>query len=170
MDRNYTNYIKLPFKVLRTHNDLYYPITNPNVIRRNYSFRKDKIIQQSVLLDLGKVCLLSKLHFKPSHPKIVKIEIGNDDEQNKKKKVFITIENEIEIVGGVDRVMNIGSLPCRYLKITFLKGCPIMDYSTIELYGFKVNELQKIFKEDTIDLIYYNSYNFIYECNEPEDN
>ena len=39
------------------------------------------------------------------------------------------MENEIEIVRGKTKIVGIGSLPCRYLKLTFLKGCPIMDYS-----------------------------------------
>ena len=69
--------------------------------------------------------LLSKTHIKPSHPKIIRIEIAKVN----KEKEFIEVENEIDIVGGKTKIVGIGSLPCRYLKLTFLKGCPIMDYS-----------------------------------------
>ena len=55
MDRGqeYYSLVKLPYKIIRTKDDLYYPIVNPNVIRRDFSFREDKIIQQSVILDVG---------------------------------------------------------------------------------------------------------------------
>ena len=93
---------------------------------------------------------------RPSHPKIIKIEIS------KNLKSFITLEKEIEIVGGKRRIIDIGSLPGRYLKITFLKGCPIMDYSTVELFGILIKDIQLILNEDTMNLIYYKTYDFLY--------
>ena len=156
LEQSYYQLTKLPFKVLRHKNDHYYPIVNPSVIRRNFSFRTDKIIQQSVIFGLGQIVLLSKLHIRPSHPKIIKIEIS------KNLKSFITLEKEIEIVGGKRRIIDIGSLPGRYLKITFLKGCPIMDYSTVELFGILIKDIQLILNEDTMNLIYYKTYDFLY--------
>ena len=107
--------------------------------------------------------LLSKLHIKPSHPKIIKIEIGIDEPNNKKNIKFITLQDEIEVVGGKIRVVTLGSLPCRYVRITFLKGCPIMDYKTIELYGIIKKDMQQKFTENMQDLLFYNTYNFIYD-------
>lgn len=158
MEKSYYQLSKLPYKILRQKNDHYYPIVNPSVIRRNYSFRSDKIIQQSVLFDLYGELLLSKIHFKPSHPKIIRIEIAKVN----KEKEFIELESEIEIVGGKTRIVDIGSLPCRYLKITFLKGCPIMDYSTVEVYGMKIKDIQFLLNEDTRDLIYHKTNDFLY--------
>lgn len=155
-EQSYYQLTKLPFKVLRQKNDHYYPIVNPSVIRRNFSFRTDKIIQQSVIFDLGQVVLLSKLHIKPSHPKIIKIEIS------KNLNNYVTLEKEIEVVGGKRRIIDIGSLPGRYLKITFLKGCPIMDYSTVELFGILIKDIQLILNEDTMNLIYYKTDDFLY--------
>lgn len=163
MERTYSQLTKIPFKPVRFLNDHYYPISNPTVIRRDFSYREDKIIQQKLLLDLMQTVLLAKLHIKPSHPKIVKIEIGIDNPDNPKKQKFITIEDEIEVVGGRLRVVTLGSLPCRYLRITFLKGCPIMDYKTIELFGVVKKDMQKNFTEDLQDLLYYNPYDFIYD-------
>ena len=160
MDRaqEYYSLVKLPYKIIRTRNDLYYPIVNPNVIRRDFSFREDKIIQQSVILDVGETLLISKIHIQPSHPKIIKLEIS----EKLNKDSFITLENELEVIGGKLRVVNLGSLPCRYLKITYLKGCPIMDYNTVELYGMHVEDIQAKLTEDAKNILYEKSYNFIY--------
>ena len=116
MEQSYYQLSKIPFKVIRKANDHFYPIVNPTVIRRNYSYRSDKIIQQSVILDLEQILLISKMHIQPSYPKIIKLEISKD------MKNYIVIEKETEIVGGKRRVIEIGSLPARYIKITFLKG------------------------------------------------
>jgi hypothetical protein len=160
MDRGqeYYSLVKLPYKIIRTKNDLYYPIVNPNVIRRDFSFREDKIIQQSVILDVGELLLISKIHIKPSHPKIIRIEIS----EKLNKECFITLQDELEVIGGKLRVINIGSLPCRYLKITYLKGCPIMDYNTLELYGMHVEDIQAKLTEDAKNILYEKSYGFIY--------
>ena len=160
MDRaqEYYSLVKLPYKIIRTRNDLYYPIVNPNVIRRDFSFREDKIIQQSVILDVGETLLISKIHIQPSHPKIIKLEIS----EKLNKDSFITLESELEVIGGKLRVVNLGSLPCRYLKITYLKGCPIMDYNTVELYGMHVEDIQAKSTEDAKNILYEKSYNFIY--------
>jgi hypothetical protein len=160
MDRaqEYYSLVKLPYKIIRTRNDLYYPIVNPNVIRRDFSFREDKIIQQSVILDVGETLLISKIHIQPSHPKIIKLEIS----EKLNKDSFITLESELEVIGGKLRVVNLGSLPCRYLKITYLKGCPIMDYNTVELYGMHVEDIQAKLTEDAKNILYEKSYNFIY--------
>ena len=160
MDRaqEYYSLVKLPYKIIRTRNDLYYPIVNPNVIRRDFSFREDKIIQQSVILDVGETLLISKIHIQPSHPKIIKLEIS----EKLNKDSFITLESELEVIGGKLRVVNLGSLPCRYLKITYLKGCPIMDYNTVELYGMHVEDIQAKLTEDAKNILYGKSYNFIY--------
>ena len=160
MDRaqEYYSLVKLPYKIIRTRNDLYYPIVNPNVVRRDFSFREDKIIQQSVILDVGETLLISKIHIQPSHPKIIKLEIS----EKLNKDSFITLESELEVIGGKLRVVNLGSLPCRYLKITYLKGCPIMDYNTVELYGMHVEDIQAKLTEDAKNILYEKSYNFIY--------
>ena len=160
MDRGqeYYSLVKLPYKIIRTKDDLYYPIVNPNVIRRDFSFREDKIIQQSVILDVGELLLISKIHIQPSHPKIIKLEIS----EKLNKDSFITLESEFEVIGGKLRVVNLGSLPCRYLKITYLKGCPIMDYNTVELYGMHVEDIQAKLTEDAKNILYEKSYSFIY--------
>ena len=157
MEQSYYQLSKIPFKVIRKANDHFYRIVNPTVIRRNYSYRSDKIIQQSVILDLEQILLISKMHIQPSYPKIIKLEISKD------MKNYIVIEKETEIVGGKRRVIDIGSLPARYIKITFLKGCPIMDYSTIEIFGIRIKDIQQIMSEDTMNLIYYQTYDFLYK-------
>jgi hypothetical protein len=147
---------KIKYKLLRLKNDKYYPIVNPTVIRRDYSYREDKIIQQSIVLDLEGIILLSKIHIKPCYPKIIKIQIGID------LKNLITIEYELEVVGGKLRIVNVGSLPIRFLKMTFLKGCPIMDYKTVELFGIHPQDIQHKYTKEIEDIMFSNTYGFLY--------
>jgi hypothetical protein len=147
---------KIKYKLLRLKNDKYYPIVNPTVIRRDYSYRDDKIIQQSIVLDLEGIILLSKIHIKPCYPKIIKIQIGID------LKNLITIEDELEVVGGKLRIVNVGSLPIRFLKMTFLKGCPIMDYKTVELFGIHPQDIQHKYTKEIEDIMFSNTYGFLY--------
>ena len=37
-----------------------------------------------------------------------------------------------------------------------------MDYSTVELYGMEPRHIHKILSEDTIDLLYNQTYTFLY--------
>jgi hypothetical protein len=41
----------------------------------------------------------------------------------------ILVEKHVHIPHGKQRVLKIGSLPCRYLKIVMQQGAPFLDYS-----------------------------------------
>lgn len=148
----------IPYEIIRKKNDKFYKIVDPTKIRRDYSWRNDKIIQQSTLFDLKELVLLSNIHIKPSYPKVIKIEISSEE-----KGPFVCIENEIEVIGGCLRIVKVGSLPCRYLRMTFLKGCPIMDFKTVQLFGMQMSDMPNKLDEDSIDLLFYSSYNFLYK-------
>lgn len=154
----YNTLTLIPYEIIRKKNDKFYKIVDPTKIRRDYSWRHEKIIQQRTLFDFRNLVLLSNVHIKPSHPKVIKLEISSEE-----NGPFICIEKEIEVIGGCLRIVKVGSLPCRFLRMTFLKGCPIMDFSTVQLYGMQMSDMPSKLNDDSIDLLFYSSYNFLYK-------
>lgn len=157
---NYINLDKLNFKVIRRKDDNFYKIVDNTKIRRNYSFTSEEIIKQSTLFDLGEMFLLSKIHIRDSNLMKMKIEISSS-----LQGPWVSVENDITIVSGKIRVLKIGSLPCRYFRLTVIKGCPIMDFNKIECFGLNINDIKSKYDEDTLDMLYYNSYDLIYRKN-----
>ena len=80
---------------------------------------------------------------------------------------FIPIEQDMVVVSGKIRVLKIGSLPCKYFKLTIVKGSPIMDFKSMECYGLNINDIKNKFDEETLDLLLYNTYDIIYR--KPDD-
>lgn len=154
---NYINLDKLKFKVVRRKDDNFYKIVDNTKIRRNYSFSSEEIIKQSTLFDLGEMFLLSKIHISDSNLMKMKIEIAPS-----LQGPWVAVENDITIVSGKIRVLKIGSLPCRFFRLTVIKGCPIMDFNKIECWGLNINDIKSKYDEDTLDMLYYNSYDLIY--------
>lgn len=154
---NYINLDKLKFKVVRMKDDNFYKIVDNTKIRRNYSFTSEEIIKQSTLFDLGDMFLLSKVHIRDSNLMKMKIEIAPS-----LQGPWVAVENDITIVSGKIRVLKIGSLPCRFFRLTVIKGCPIMDFKKIECFGLNINDIKSKYDEDTLDMLYYNSYDLIY--------
>jgi len=147
----------IPFKILKEVNDNYYTIIQPEKIRRNLSWRTEPIIEQKILFDLNELCLLSKIHIYDANVMKLDLEIAKDIEGP-----FIKIQQEMEIVSGKVRILKIGSLPCRYFRIKIKKGCPIMDFKKIECYGLLINEIKNKYDEETLDILFYNTYDIIY--------
>lgn len=153
----YKNLDPLPFKIHRDEKDNFYKITDSSKIRRDVSWRTDKIIEQSTIFDLNELCLLSRIHFKDAKVMRIDLEIASDV-----VGPFIKIERDMEIVSGKIRIIKVGSLPCRFFKIKVTKGCSIMDYSKVECYGLHINDIKNKYDEDTLDILFYNSYDLIY--------
>lgn len=154
---DYINLDRLKFKIIRRKDDNFYKIVDNTKIRRNYSFTSEEIIKQSTLFDLGEMYLLSKIHIKESNLMKLKIEISPNIQGP-----WVAVENDLIIVSGKIRVLNIGSLPCRFFRLTVVKGCPIMDFTKVECYGLNINDIKSKYDEDTLDMLYYNSYDLIY--------
>lgn len=147
----------LPYKVIRQKDDNFYKLADPTKLRRNWPWKTDVIVQQRTLFDLNEMCLLSRIHLKPSNLMKIKIEIATEI-----KGPYIVIEKDLELTAGKLRVVKIGSLPCRYFRITTLKGCPFSEYSSIKCYGMQVNGVKDKYDEETLDILYYNSYDLLY--------
>ena len=154
----YINLDKLTFKVIRKSNDNFFKIENSDKIRRNLSWQKEVIMPQSTIFDLGDINMLSRIHIRNSNIMKINIEIAKDEEGP-----FYTIEQNMTVVSGKIRIIKIGSLPCKFLKITVVKGSPLMNYQNFEFYGTKFTDLNNRYDAETLELIYYSVYNFIYK-------
>ncbi len=153
----YNNLDLLPFKVVRTNNDNFYNIVSEDKIRRNLSWRTEKIIEQSTIFDLGDLCLLSRIHILDANVMRINLEISPDE-----NGPYVKVTQDMEIVSGKIRILKVGSLPCRFFKIKVTKGCNIQDYKKIECYGLQINDIKTKYDEDTLDILFYNSYDLIY--------
>jgi hypothetical protein len=153
---DYVNLDRLKFSVIRKKNDRFYKINDNTKIRRNFPWHTESP-NQSTLYDLGNLCLLSRVHFVDQKIMKVKVEIAEYE-----NGPFISIDNELTVISGGVRVLKIGSLPCRYLRITILKGHTIMDFSKVECYGVALENIKDKYDEETLDLLFYNSYDLIY--------
>jgi hypothetical protein len=158
----YQNLDPLPFTVIKEYSDNYHKLVD-NKIRRNLSWKTEKIIEQSVLLDLQELCLLSRIHIKDAKVMRVDLEIASDE-----NGMFIKVERDMEIVSGKIRIVKVGSLPCRFLRIRVKKGCPITDFSKIECFGLHINDIKNKYDEETLDILFYNAYDLIYSQNSSE--
>lgn len=160
----YINLDKLAFKVIRKKNDNFTLINNSDKIRRNMAWSKELFSPQSTLFDLGDLYLLSRVHIKNSNMMRLKFEVSNNEEGP-----FVKVESDILVITGKIRVIKIGSLPCRYFRITILRGGPIMDFSRIECYGLHINDVKTKFDDDTLEILYYNSYDLLYDKEQKDE-
>jgi hypothetical protein len=153
----YNNLDSLPFQVVRTNNDNFYNIVSENKIRRNLSWQTEKIVQQSTIFDLGDLCLLSRIHILDANVMRINLEVSPD-----LNSPFVKVAQDMDIVSGKIRILKVGSLPCRYFRIKVTKGCNIQDYKKIECFGLQINDIKNKYDEDTLDILFYNSYDLIY--------
>jgi len=144
--------------VIRKKNDNYFKIENPDKSRRNLCWKTEVILPQSTLFDLGDVNMLSRIHIRNSNIMKINIEIAKDEEGP-----FVMVEQNMTIVSGKIRVIKMGSLPCKYFRITVLKGSPLMKYENIECFGTKFTDLSNKYDAETMELIYYSVFNFVYK-------
>jgi hypothetical protein len=159
---DYINLERLKFGIIRKKDYSLYRLNDNTKIGRNYTGGAESPIQ-SILFDLKNMCLLSRIHLIDQKLMKVKLEISLDEDGP-----FISIENDMTIISGGLRVIKLGSLPCRYLRMTILKGHTIMDFSKVECYGLAIDKIKEKFDEDTIDILFYNSYDLIYGKSELE--
>lgn len=147
---------QLPFRVLRKPTDGFHNMVN-NVVNRSLSWRTEVVQKMSSLIDLGEVVMLSRVHFIKCRIMNIKIEISE-----KENGPFIEIFKDIIVVSGNIKVVKIGNLPCRFFRITVLKGSPIMDYTKLECYGMSVEHITTKYDTEDVDMLLYNPYSFIY--------
>jgi hypothetical protein len=158
---SYINLDKLPIKIIKQKED--YKFFQSDKIRRNLPWMDQPRVMQSVLLDTNELCLLSRIHIYDAKIMRVDIKIAADIEGP-----FVQIEKDMIIVSGKIRIVKIGSLPCRYIKITVTRGSPIVDTSKIECFGLHINDIKAKYDENTLEILFYNSYDLIYRQKESD--
>eukprot|EP00340_Litonotus_pictus_P004771 CAMPEP_0170533370 /NCGR_PEP_ID=MMETSP0209-20121228/81594_1 /TAXON_ID=665100 ORGANISM="Litonotus pictus, Strain P1" /NCGR_SAMPLE_ID=MMETSP0209 /ASSEMBLY_ACC=CAM_ASM_000301 /LENGTH=72 /DNA_ID=CAMNT_0010830965 /DNA_START=157 /DNA_END=372 /DNA_ORIENTATION=- len=70
----------------------------------------------------------------------IKIEISEKEEGP-----FIELFKDIMIISGNIRVIKIGNLPCRYFRISVLKGSPIQDFTKMECFGMTMQQMKSVY-------------------------
>lgn len=148
---------KLDFRVIRKKGDNFYPILNEDKQRRNLGMKATTIIQ-STLFELSELCLLSRIHFNNCNIMKISLEIAKEE-----KGPFIPVERDLLIVSGKKRILKVGSLPCKFFRIKVKEGSQLMKYGDISCYGMKHDSLKKKFDDETLELILYNTFSFLYD-------
>jgi hypothetical protein len=161
---DYINLDKLSPKVIRKDNDRFFKINDNTKIRRDFSWRTENNLNQSTLFDLKDLCLLSRIHLRDQKIMIIKLEIAENEQGP-----YVTVESELCVISGKVRVIKVGSLPCRYVRLTIKKGYPIMDFKKVEFFGLHINQIKDKYDEETLDILFYNTYDMIYRKEETEE-
>lgn len=146
----------LEFKIIRYIDDGFYNIVD-NSVRRNLNWKNEVILEQSTVLDFGELLMLSRIHFNKCKIMNIKLEVSEKEEGP-----FINLFKEMIIITGGIKVLKIGNIPCRYIKLTVLKGSPIQDFKRLECYGLTQTQMKEIYNDEMLKLLLYNTYNLIY--------
>jgi hypothetical protein len=158
---DYINLDLLPFTLIKGRNTM--SIVD-NSIRRNISdWKGEKTLEQVLLFDLKELCLLSRIHIYDAKVMRLDIEIAQDE-----NGVFIKIEQDYDIVSGLLRIVKVGSLPCRFVKMKVTKGSKINELKKIEFFGLHINDIKSKYDDDMLDILFYNAYDLIYSKNKEE--
>lgn len=148
---------KLEFEVIRKPDDGFYKMVD-NSIRRNLSWKTEVILPQSTLFDLGRVVMLSRIHFYNS--KIMDIRLSVSTEEN---GPFVNLFKDLIIISGNIRVLNVGNIPCRFFKVKVIRGSPLQEFNHVECFGMTLKDMQEIYDKETIELLLHSPYDLIYK-------
>lgn len=146
----------LPYEIKRYLDDGFYNMPD-NSVRRNLSWKTEYINKQSTVIDFGELCMISRLHFTKCKLMTVDIAIAEKEEGP-----FINLYRDMIIISGNIKVLKVGNLPGRFIKITVTKGSPIQDFSKLECFGLSMSQLKEVYSEDMLQILLYNTYSLIY--------
>ena len=147
----------LDYKVIRYLDDGYYNMTD-NSVRRNLNWNNEIINHQSTVIDFGDLSMVSRLHFHQCKIMSVDIEIAEKEEGP-----FMKIFKDMTIIAGNIKIVKVGNLPARYIKITVTKGSPIQDFNKLEVYGLSLDQMKNIYSMEMMEMLLYSTYNLIYK-------
>lgn len=152
---DYTIIKKLKFDVI-TYEDMFYKVVD-NAVLRNLNYKEQPVLFQSFVLKFKEVLMLSNIHFNQCKLVNIKLEISEYEEGP-----FVEVHKEITIISGNVKIVKVGNLPCKYAKISILKGSYIQDFTKLECYGLTTDNMEKIYNEDMIELLFLNPYKLLY--------
>jgi hypothetical protein len=114
----YQGQLELEYVVL---SGIYHNAQDVN-IRRNESWRHSVVLKQSQLLDLETMCLVSRIHITDMRVAHLNVYVSEFEDGP-----FMKVCDELEVVHGKERVIKVGCLPCRFVKIEMVKGVPLLE-------------------------------------------
>jgi len=156
VDKYYTTLEMLSFKHITNTVHKYYNDVDPS-IRRNESYRTAVVLKQVNILELDGMHLISRLHIEDMKVGVFCIAVAE-----KLAGPYITIEKNLYIPHGKERVVKIGSLPGRYIKITMMQGSPILDISKVKIFGMPYDKIKSMFGKDVEETIYKAPLDILY--------
>jgi hypothetical protein len=148
---------QLDYKIIRYLDDGYYNMTD-NSVRRNLNWKNEIINIQSTVIDMGDLSIISRLHFHQCKIMSVDIEIAEKEEGP-----FFKLFRDMTIIAGNIKIVKVGNLPARFIKITVIKGSPIQDFNKLEVFGLNLDQMKSIYTSDMMEILLYNTYNLIYK-------
>lgn len=101
--------------------------------------------------------LVSRLHIEDMKVGIFAISVAE-----KVHGPYVVVEKNLYIPHGKERIVKIGSLPCRYIKLTMKKGSPILDISKVKVYGMPYDKIKSKFGKDVEETIYKVPMDILY--------
>ena len=127
-------------------------------IRRNERWTDSIVLKQKVIFDLGSMAMLSKIHFYNMKVACINVYLAET-----RKGPFIKVCDKVTLPHGLERVIKVGGLPCRYMMLEMEKGAPLRDaYKNIELYGIYYKEMDNTLGDGFSDILFNNAYEIIY--------
>ena len=85
------------------------------------------------------------------------LEIANEENGE-----YILIGNEIKCTKDAMKAINIGFLPCRFIRITTQNDKPFPKPSTIKCYGFQAEYIQKKHGPENKEILYDRAEEILY--------
>ena len=120
----------LDMTYVETKNSKYHN-SKSDKIRRNEPWSEAVVLKQKCLFSFGgDMIMLSRVHFKDF--KVASLNIYISEFKN---GPFVKVCESIHLPHGNERVVKVGSLPCKYMMIEMEKGVPLLQLKKISAFG-----------------------------------
>lgn len=145
---------KFPYKSKLIHLQLVEPLEKT----ASFYWKKPKTTAMTYLLKLSESILLNQIHFIKPPPINFSLQIS--ESINGK---YILIANKIQCTKGALKVITVGFLQCRYIKITIANSIELPPPSSIHCYGFNSDYIQGKHGYDTHEILFAKASKIIYD-------
>jgi predicted nucleic acid-binding Zn finger protein len=123
----------------------------------DYYWKKPTTESHKYMLEFSNIILLSRIYF--MKPSAMNISIEISVEENDK---YILISNNIQCTENAMKVINVGFIPCKYIKITTHNGKNFSESSNIHCYGLKREYIENRHGKESANILYDKAGEIIY--------
>jgi hypothetical protein len=121
----------------------------------NYYWKKPKIYLYQYKLEFPETILLSRIIFIKPSPVRFSLEISNNENEN-----YIMINKRIQCTNNAMKFINIGWLPCRFIRFITQNDKAFPPASKIKCYGYKQDFIEKKHGKEMAQL-FFNKPSYI---------